>query len=173
MESGIPDPASGGTLSGSTTGWPAPLFIIGAPRSGTTYLVNVLNRHPDIFLTNETRVMTWANRALNVLPKNPWILASSRDEFLAHMRKELGATIRRFYLSLGAPSFARWGDKNPHYADRKSDPDCLALINEIFPDSQFIHLVRDAPRVVESIVRKGWAPLDEALERMASTHRAR
>lgn len=140
------------------------MFIIGAPRSGTTYLVNVLNRHPEIFITNETRVMTWANRALNVLPENRWILARHRDEFLAHMRTELGAVIHRFYLSLGAPPFARWGDKNPHYADRKTDPACLMLIDEIFPDSQFIHLVRDAPRVVESIVRKGWAPLDQALD---------
>jgi hypothetical protein len=30
-----------------------PLFVVGSPRSGTTFLVNVLNQHPSIQITNE------------------------------------------------------------------------------------------------------------------------
>lgn len=33
-----------------------PLMVIGAPRSGTTFLCNALNQHPDIGLTNESRI---------------------------------------------------------------------------------------------------------------------
>jgi len=32
-----------------------PVFIIGSPRSGTTFLRNVLNRHPSLAICDETR----------------------------------------------------------------------------------------------------------------------
>jgi hypothetical protein len=34
----------------------SPLFIVGSPRSGTTFLCSVLNAHPLIQLTNECRI---------------------------------------------------------------------------------------------------------------------
>ena len=54
-----------------------PFFIIGAPRSGTTFLQTVLDRHPDIFITNETRVMTFASRTLNKAAS--WLTCAPRS----------------------------------------------------------------------------------------------
>jgi hypothetical protein len=152
-----------GELGPSDPPWPDPLFIIGSPRSGTTYLTEVLNHHPDIFLTNETRIMTWVNRALNVVPSDPWILHLHRDRFLEHLAHDLPASIRSFYLSIGAPPHARWGDKHPHYADGTKDPQCLETIDRLFPTSQFINIVRNGFDVVASIVNRNWVGLSEAI----------
>lgn len=141
----------------------APIFVIGAPRSGTTYLQESLNHHPQIFLTNETRVMTFVNRVLHRVGANRWVLMSHRADFLHLLRREMPVLIERFYVELGAQPGVRWGDKNPHYADPHNDPECLDLIDELFPNAQFIDIVRDGRDVVASIVAKGWAELDEAI----------
>lgn len=142
----------------------APIFVIGAPRSGTTYVVELLNRHSQIFITNELRVMTFLNRVLNRTSKDRWILMNGRNEFLKSLETDLPAVLERHYRRLGASPGMRWGDKNPHYADRKTDPECLDLIDRMFPEAQFINMVRDGRDVVTSLVKKGWADFDEAVD---------
>ena len=141
-----------------------PFFVIGAPRSGTTYLVQVLNHHPDLFITNETRVMTWAHRALLALGEPSFGLMHERGRFLRTLRDQLPSVIRSFYRELGADEKVRWGDKHPHYADPKADPGCLDLIDEFFPRSQFVHIVRDGRAVVASLLAKQWVDFDEAMD---------
>lgn len=134
-----------------------PFFVIGAPRSGTTYLAKVLDRHPGIVCTDETRVMTWINRALNDLPTDKRAIQTLRDRWIAHLETELPGLVARFYEGLGARSGVVWGDKNPHYADPKTDPAALQTIDRLFPRSRFIHIVRDGRNVVVSLMAKGWA----------------
>ena len=61
-EQGDDDAATGGARSAEPTQRPrparetAPLIVFGAPRSGTTYLQRVMDLHPAIFLSHETRV---------------------------------------------------------------------------------------------------------------------
>lgn len=141
-----------------------PFFVIGAPRSGTTFLVEALNRHPDIFLTNELRFMTFLNRVFNRLPLSSLVLGNQREQFLNHMKQSMPETIWAFYESLGARDGMRWGDKNPHYADPKLDAECLDLIHELFPEAQFINLLRDGREVIRSLVAKGWVDFDDAIE---------
>lgn len=152
-----------------------PLFVIGAPRSGTSYLVQVLNRHPQILLTNETRVMTFVHRVLSRHSRDKMALMTERTLFLDTFRSHVPEIVQDFYRRLGATEETRWGDKFPHYADSKTDPGLLDLVDELFPRSQFVHITRDGRDVVASLIDKGWVDLDEACDvwnRHVATSRA-
>lgn len=137
-----------------------PFFVIGAPRSGTTFLVQVLDRHPEIFLTNETRVFTYLNRILRLGRRDSFMLQQKRETWLDVLEEHLPRVVEAFYQRLGVEGDQRWGDKFPHYADPKMDPECLDLIDRLFPESQFVHIYRDGRDVVASLVRKGWNDLE-------------
>lgn len=139
-----------------------PVFVIGAPRSGTTYLGKVLGRHSDIFLTNETRMMILFSRLLTQLCTDEWALLGHATAFVDHLDASLPGLIRSFYESLGAKKGQRWGDKYPHYADMRSHPHALVSIDRMFPEAQFVHIIRDPREVVQSITRKGWLPEPQA-----------
>lgn len=141
-----------------------PFFVIGSPRSGTTYLVEVLARHPDILLTNETRVMTFFNRALHGLGRKRFVLMDQREQFLRVFKAHIPEIVRDFYRTLGATETCRWGDKFPHYADRRTDPELLDLLLEVFPRCQLVHIVRDGRDVAASLVNKGWVDFEEACD---------
>lgn len=143
---------------------PPPFWVVGAPRSGTTFFGRVLDRHPGIFCTEETRVMTFVNRILNGLASDTWILMNERARFLALLKRELPRLVREFYEELGADGMQRWGDKHPHYADPYHDPDLLDLIEQLFPESQYIHIIRDGRAVVASNMAKGWGTIDYACD---------
>lgn len=134
-----------------------PLFIVGSPRSGTTFFRSVLNAHPLIHLTNECRIFALLKEFLDVGCHRPDLLGEScRDAFSAFSRRTLGAWVERFYreeLKLGAPI---WGDKHPAYAAPTvlsgrtgsierlpRSGSCLRLIRELLPQARFIHLHRD------------------------------
>lgn len=134
-----------------------PFFIIGAPRSGTTFLVELLNAHPKVLITDETRVFTHVSRILNEQPADQRAVMRHRAAWLEQLRADLPEVVRRYYRKLGASEDGRWGDKNPHYADRRTDPACLETLDRLFPDSQFIHIVRDGRAVVASLFSLGWA----------------
>ena len=141
-----------------------PVFVIGAPRSGTTYLIEVLNKHEDVLITNELRVMTFMNRVFSRTASDKWILLNGRKQFIQHLYDEMPIVIEDFYRSLGASESTIWGDKNPHYADSKTDPECLGLIDRMFPNAQFINIVRDGRAVVASLLNRGWVEFEEAID---------
>jgi hypothetical protein len=130
---------------------PDPIIVFGAPRSGTTYLQELLNAHPEVFVSHETRIFAWLHHALREATQNRRFLVTYRDEYVEHLRRELPATIRRFYRTL-APEARCWGDKNPQYPDR-TNGDCLQTVAEVFPGARFLHIVRDGRDVVSSLVR--------------------
>jgi len=141
-----------------------PFWVIGAPRSGTTFLARVLDHHPEIFLTNETRVMLLFSRMLNRWVDSRRLLATSKQEIVDSLWRHLPGLIEQVYQDLGAAPGQRWGDKYPQYADGDLDPEALATIDRLFPQSQYVHILRDPRAVVASIVSKGWLGFDEAIE---------
>ena len=141
-----------------------PFWVVGAPRSGTTFFGRVLDAHPRVFCTEETRVLTFVNRIINGLAGDTWILMHHRREFLDLLREQVPGLVEEYYRRLGATPGQRWGDKHPHYADAHHDPELLDLIDELFPDSQFIHIIRDGRAVVSSNVAKGWGSVDYACD---------
>ena len=126
-------------------------MIFGAPRSGTTYLNDILNAHPDVNISNETRLFVWAQRALASIDDDQ-VAFMERDEFEDYLRRRLPALIRAFYEERW-PRETVWGDKNPHYADPQNKP-ALELVNDLFPGAKFIHVIRDGRDVVASLLRK-------------------
>jgi len=132
---------------------PDPIVVYGAPRSGTTYLEQVLNAHPEVFISHETRVFAWLHHALK-LTSDHRLVANEREPFVQHLRAVFPDVMRDFYRRL-APNTHYWGDKNPHYAD-PSNEGTLEMIAELFPGSRFIHIIRDGRDVVSSLMRKRW-----------------
>jgi len=132
---------------------PDPIIVYGAPRSGTTYLEQILNAHPAVFISHETRVFAWLHHALTLTQEHQ-LVAGHRDTFVEHLRSVFPQVIRNFYRSL-APDIRYWGDKNPHYTD-PFNRGSLELIDELFPGSRFIHIIRDGRDVVSSLTRKQW-----------------
>ena len=124
-----------------------PIFILGVQRSGTTLLSFILDSHPNIAVGRETMVM----RAMHYLfgddaKENSLLLVRNWFERYGMSRKDFAAYVRRFlndffYDYAVRQGKKRWGEKTPwhtYYHD---------LIYEIFPNAQFIHIVRD-PRAV-------------------------
>lgn len=147
-----------------------PIVVLGAPRSGTTYLRQILDSHPRIAMTNEFRVFEWLRRAI-ALSDDPRAMLEGREPFVAWLGEELPARVRSYYARL-APDARWWGDKNPHYAEQ---PATLKAIRSWYPGARFVHIVRDPRAVVTSLLRKhhadgtAWVHAEEA-HVMVATH---
>ncbi|MCA8976405.1 MAG: sulfotransferase [Planctomycetes bacterium] len=128
---------------------PDPIVILGAPRSGTTYLQGIMVRHPEVAISNEVRLFEWLRRA-TTMPDDERVLFGRADEFLGHLRRELPGVIRSWYAAM-APRARWWGDKNPHYAESRATLDTIV---ELFPGARFVHIVRDPRAVIGSLLKK-------------------
>jgi hypothetical protein len=131
---------------------PSPLLVLGVSRSGTTLLRVMLDRNSQLAVPDESYfVPLLADRHL---------LRVDRDEFLDDLRRlqtvrewgvpldkvrarladrtPIGRAIAAIYEvyaeQQGKP---RWGDKTPMYMRH------LPLLRRLFPDAQYVHLIRD------------------------------
>lgn len=116
-----------------------PLFIIGSPRSGTTILGRILGNHPDLVEVREPRLI-WKygnDSKSDVLTEK-----DLTPKIKAHIRAKLGEK---------APSEQglRLLDKSPNNAVR------IPFILSVFPDAQFIHIMRNGYDAALSI-RSFW-----------------
>jgi hypothetical protein len=143
-----------------------PIFVVGAPRSGTTLLRYMLCSHPRIYLPPESNFIPQLHRGSRAS-------ALSRDEaerILAQLcryrpfwrdwpdaplnpQEVLDGLDRLTPASIVAALFGRyanlhgavrWGDKTPDNVTN------LARVAELFPGAQIVHLIRDARDVVAS-----------------------
>ena len=160
-----------------------PLFIGACPRSGTTLLRSVLNNHPDLAVPPETDFLIpmWCNRArwgdlrepANRRALAEWIFDTpgqgglrirgriSREkaiERVAAAPPTLGSVIAAcFELFAERKGKARWGDKRPRYSGY------MAAIFQLFPDAQFVNVVRDPRAAVASQVAIDFNEVDDEL----------
>ncbi len=146
-----------------------PIFIIGAHRSGTTLLRFMLSSHPDIYIPPESDFIP---RFFRKHPHRPLSrkqvarileIIFSRYRFVKEWKGPPPAperfaeheplTPRRFldvlYSDYAQQNGARrWGDKTPIYSSY------VPLLAALFPQAQFIHLMRDGRDVALSMLAK-------------------
>ncbi|WP_433333036.1 sulfotransferase family protein [Spirillospora sp. CA-294931] len=151
-----------------------PIFVIGCPRSGTTLLQLMLHSHRRIAIPAETRFLLPAYTARgqfgdlrdtgNRRALAEWITGRKETKF-----RDLGLDAERVNRAIvdGPPSLGsavgavfrayadrfdkpRWGDKRPSYTKH------VGKLVRMFPDAQFVHLVRDGRDCVASLQEMPW-----------------
>lgn len=141
---------------------PGPIIVFGAPRSGTTYLIRILNAHPEVYVSGESRLFVWVHRSLSTLTDDDRAINAHRDKFVAHLMETYPSMIRDFYHKV-APQIRWWGDKNPFYGAAENEG-CLQTIAALYEEAKFIHLIRDVRAIAASYQRKGWGSFEGVLE---------
>jgi len=150
-----------------------PVFIVGAPRSGTTLLRHMLNRHERLAIALETQFYTYAYRrrrafgdlgrlearrrfvaeylATERVPRSGLRMEGLEERLLRDARSYpalLRSLMEHFAHTEGKP---RYGEKSPPHA----------LFTETlcrwFPGAAIVHLLRDPLEVVASLQRVPWA----------------
>jgi hypothetical protein len=151
-----------------------PIFVVGAPRSGTTMLQLMLHAHPRIAIPPETRFLLPAyerrrdfgnlDKPANRVHLASWIvdrkgtafrdLGLDKDEVRAEivagpptLGSAIGIVFRAYARRFGKP---RWGDKRPAYLQN------LDVVRRLFPDAQIVHIVRDGRDCVASMRETPW-----------------
>ncbi|BCX89354.1 protein-tyrosine sulfotransferase [Methylomarinovum tepidoasis] len=162
--------------------WP-PTFIVGCPRSGTTLLAAILNRHPQVCVPPEShfyRYMhehfkggwewvkaNWPQNALQFLaPITEYYWTDYRPEELIHDLPHPPKNEGYFFIHL-VNRYAK--DKNKNLWIEKT-PDHLRFIDRILiqhPDARFIYIYRDGRDVALSLCKTGWPWItDDFLDNM-------
>lgn len=144
------------------------IFIVGSPRSGTTWLQKLLACCPavrtgqesdlfDLFVGPQLR--NWRTYLDGRIAGRPGVALSGylrEEEFLAALRRYMGELMRP--MTEGLEPGAVFVEKTPSHAL------FLPEIMELLPGSRIIHMVRDARDVTASLLAasrswgKLWAP---------------
>jgi hypothetical protein len=127
-----------------------PVFVIGAPRSGTTVLALSLAQHSEFWTSDESQIL-WDLFEGGRLDKNyqrqgrydgSWLCKQdvAKEEFLAF----LGLGLNGLFTSRSQGK--RWVDQTPVYTLLAEN------LARMFPGAFFLHILRDGRKVVHSMV---------------------
>ena len=153
------------------------VFVVGAPRSGTTWLQRMLSVHPDVIvLPSETHLFSVGLSQLRDQTQGHLLHSGSTATwFMTDV--EFNAAARRFadaafssYVQRVRPAAARIVERSPSHVWH------LGLIADVYPDAWVLHIVRDGRDVARSQVAQSWGPseLEHAARQWASSvHAAR
>lgn len=132
------------------------LFLFGAPKSGTTWLGQLLNAHPRIICQGEARIHGFGRglyklcqqydevlkKRLNIVTAINWFPPLTRGEVDALLRCFID---HRMGVIAGSESAIRWvGDKDPDHGLH------LDILARLYPRARFIHIIRDGRAVLIS-----------------------
>jgi protein-tyrosine sulfotransferase len=174
---------------------PPPLFIIGSGRSGNTLVRRVLLASGAIYIPPETFVLGdiiegWQRTALLGWRERVWLFCAHFEKHihfptfglenlnnfaeeartLPNEARDLKTLIEAFFRYLArdhGSSAIRWGDKTPYNTFH------LAALEAVFPNAQYLWLVRDGRDVALSYVDAGlFDTLDAAADRWVAANRA-
>ncbi|MFQ5536396.1 MAG: sulfotransferase [Gemmatimonadota bacterium] len=158
----------------------APVFVVGAPRSGTHLLRFCLSRHSRLHVAGETGffIKIYGNRRLMPPSSFPRRATEIVDRFLrsgdptmedvrplrplledaarraSDYRKLAGGLMGTLAREAGK---ARWGEKTPFHVLY------IPQIRKLYPEARILYLTRDSRSVVASYLRSPLLPDDLAL----------
>lgn len=151
---------------------PEPLFfVIGAAKSGTTWLMRALDEHPEVLCMGEGRFfgkpvpgriegrsllesMLSSPELANWVQECVWTRTGSFQDV---MERLAGAGVERLLRERAAIEGKRIvGDKTPLYGEAQ----IVAQISRACPDARVVHLVRDGRDVATSALHHLWRRAD-------------
>ena len=153
----------------------SPIFVVGVDRSGTTLLSLILSSHSRIAIPYESHFITsyyndensWGdlNRGENRIRLIKSILAESYVKRWDKKVELNNIDIAKCYSLSNAInevflSYAKmhgkdiWGDKTPSYTAE------IHIINRLFPNCRFVHIIRDGRDVAMSLIKQWWGAND-------------
>jgi hypothetical protein len=130
-----------------STSFDKPIFIIGAARSGTTMLGEILSRHP--------QVAYWLE------PKYIWRFGQASAKHDIRTGENLDPKVKRYIRE----SFSRYLQKSGKTRFVEKTPSNvfrIEFIKEIFPEGRFVYILRDGRDVVLSAEKKWMSPPDSS-----------
>jgi hypothetical protein len=146
---------NGGSTGLEAVIWASPVFVVGCPRSGTTLVQTMLDSHPRLSVLYEAESLvdiplglrtsaTSASEALALAEAHQNSRTHGFDARTARaLCRQLGITDAAGAMRVLAASQAlaqgktRWGTKTPKALLH------LAELAIVYPDAQFIHVIRD------------------------------
>jgi len=153
------------------------LFILGAPRSGTTFLASllrssqygapiesqfvvkyftVLNNYGDLNqFSNFNRLLGDITRERAVMQWQLELDAAQLHQKLVDSAGQVNYSdlIDELFLARSEAAGRRaWGDKTPHYLGE------VEVLNTLFPAARYLYIVRDGRDVALSLLQKDWGP---------------
>jgi hypothetical protein len=151
----------------------APVLVLGVRRSGTTLLRVILDRNSELAIPDESYfIPQLADRHRGGIDVDAFVDDLRRvrtlvewdvsvEEVTVHLEQGMpvGRAIAAVYEAYAASrGKARWGDKTPMYMQH------LSLLEHLFPDALYVHLIRDGRDAAMSflgmpdgIVTQTWA----------------
>ena len=150
------------------------LFIIGSPRSGTTFLASLLKPteygapfETQFILKYAERIEEYGDitllsnltRLVNDISSERAISQWEVPLVAKEIKNDLGDSynyndvVDEICLKLmGSKNKGKWGDKTPHYILK------LKQLITLYPEAKYLYIVRDGRDVALSLLKKPWGP---------------
>ena len=134
-----------------------PIFVVGAARSGTTWVYDILTAHSQVAGAYETWLFTMNQGVGNLFGPAHYPPGHS-GLGRSYPREQVVREVREFTARLLAqrlgPAHRFLVEKSPSHVMT------MPLIQEIYPDARFVHVLRDGRDVCVSVrqAAKSWAP---------------
>ena len=150
---------------GTAPAEPILVQLVGAPRSGTTWLQSLLGAHPTIATPNETDLFS---RFLSRLDEGwAWQVRGGTSDWAARRHKGLPSVLTgdefvdlgRGFVDAALAAVIRMKPEASVVLEKSpSHSLCTDVVRTYAPDARFVHLVRDGRDVAASVVAasRGW-----------------